>query len=58
MSELAPDLERRIERLEGDLRVAVAADFDAGSWAWMIALGVVLPATLLVLGWWYAPGEY
>ena len=58
MSGLPPGLEERIARLEGDLRLAVAADFGAGSWAWMIALGALLPAALLVAGWWYARGSY
>jgi len=58
MSELAPQLEERIARLEGDLRAEVAQDFDARSWGWIVALGVLLPAVLLLAGWWYAPGRY
>ena len=58
MSGLTPELEERIARLEGDLRVAVAPDFDAGGWVWIIALGVALPAALLLAGWWVAPGSY
>ncbi len=58
MSDLAPELEERIARLEGDLRVAVAPDFDASSWVWIVALGVLLPAALLLVGWWIAPGSH
>jgi hypothetical protein len=58
MSEIPPELEERIARLEGDLRVAAAPDFDAVSWGWIIALGAVLPVVLLLFGWWYAPGNY
>jgi len=58
MSVIAPELEKRIARLEGDLQVAAGPDFDAVSWVWIIALGVALPAVLLLAGWWYAPGTY
>ncbi len=58
MSDLPPGLEERIARLEGDPQVAVAADFNVASWAWMIALGVVLPAALLAAGWWYASSNF
>ncbi len=58
MSVIAPELEERIARLEGDLRGAAGPDFDAVSWGWMIALGVVLPAVLLLIGWWLPPGHY
>jgi hypothetical protein len=58
MSDIAPELEERIVRLEGDLRGAAAPDFDAVSWGWIIALGVILPAVLLLVGWWHAPGNY
>ena len=58
MSDIAPELEERIARLEGDLRSAADPDFDAVSWGWIITLGVVLPAVLLLIGWWYPPGKY
>ena len=58
MSDLAPELEERIARLEGDLRSAAGSDFDAVSWGWIVTLGVVLPAVLLLIGWWYPPGNY
>jgi len=57
MSDLAPELEARIARLEGDLKVAVGQDFDAASWGWIVGLGAILPALLLLAGWWYAPGS-
>jgi hypothetical protein len=46
---LAPELERRIDVLEGD--AAARRDFDGRSWLWLVALGVVLPVVLLILGW-------
>jgi hypothetical protein len=58
MSIIVPELEDRIARLEGDLRVAADADFDGVSWGWIIALGAVLPAVLLLAGWWCVPGNY
>ncbi len=27
-------------------------DFDGRTWAWLVALGIVLPAILLIVGWW------
>jgi hypothetical protein len=46
---LPPELERRIDLLEGD--AAAQRDFDPRSWLWLILLGVVLPVVLLILGW-------
>jgi hypothetical protein len=46
---LPPELERRIDVLEGD--AAARRDFDGRSWLWLVALGVVLPVVLLILGW-------
>ena len=46
---LAPELEARLAAVEAH---GAAADFDRTSWAWMILLGVVLPAVLLAIGWW------
>lgn len=49
MSEPLPsDLERRIEALE---RANEGRDLDRASWVWLILLGAVVPALLLVLGW-------
>ena len=45
---LPAELERRITAIEAH---SAAADFDAVSWAWMLLLGVALPAVLLVVGW-------
>jgi len=46
---LAPELESRLAAVaaHGEL-----ADFDAASWRWMLLLGVLLPALLLLIGWW------
>ena len=46
---LAPDLQRRLAAVETH---GSGADFDVSSWAWMMLLGVVLPAVLLAIGWW------
>jgi hypothetical protein len=46
---LAPDLEARLAAVEAH---GAHADFDGASWAWMILLGLVLPAVLLAVGWW------
>ena len=46
---MPPELERRIDVLEGD--AAAERDFDARSWLWLILLGVALPVVLLILGW-------
>ena len=46
---LAPDLQSRLATVETH---GAGADFDAWSWAWMLLLGVVLPAVLLAIGWW------
>jgi hypothetical protein len=48
---LPPDLERRIVALEEGAEQG--RDFDARSWAWLIALGVLLPIALLLVGWWW-----
>ncbi len=50
MSEPLPaELERRIAALESGAETG--ADFDVASWVWMILLGVLLPALLLLWGW-------
>ena len=46
--ELPAELEDRIAAIEAH---SASADFDAASWAWMLLLGVALPAVLLVAGW-------
>ena len=51
MAEQFPaELERRIESLESGAETG--DDFDAVSWRWLIALGVLLPIALLAIGWW------
>jgi len=47
---LDPELERRIAALESPGTDA-GSDFDAASWFWMLLLGVVGPAALLLWGW-------
>jgi hypothetical protein len=42
------ELEARLTALEAG---TARADFDAFSWFWMVLLGVLLPAVLLVVGW-------
>jgi hypothetical protein len=46
---LPAELERRIEALE---RIKGSGDFDRASWFWLLLLGVVTPAALLLWGWW------
>jgi hypothetical protein len=48
-ADLPPELVRRIEALERD---DSAGDLTSGSWIWLILLGVVAPAALLLWGWW------
>jgi hypothetical protein len=48
MPELPQELESRLSALEAG---TARADFDAFSWFWMVLLGVLLPAVLLVVGW-------
>jgi len=50
VSEALPaELERRIAALESGEEAGT--DFDFASWCWMILFGVVLPAGLLLWGW-------
>ncbi len=46
---LEAELERRIAALESG--TDAGADFDVRSWFWMVLLGIVGPAALLVWGW-------
>ncbi len=43
------ELERRLKALEDP--AAQGADFDGFSWFWLISLGLVGPAIILVFGW-------
>lgn len=43
-------LEERLAALESGRETG--EDFDSRSWFWMILLGIVIPALLLVVGWW------
>jgi hypothetical protein len=46
---LHPELERRVASLE--IPQNQGAGFGTADWLWLIALGVVGPALLLVWGW-------
>lgn len=46
---LEPELERRIAELENPANQG--AGFGSVDWFWLAALGVLLPAALLVWGW-------
>lgn len=46
---LEPELERRVAALEAG--ADEGSDFDARSWFWLLLLGVLGPAALLVWGW-------
>jgi hypothetical protein len=50
-----PELEARLRAVEA---AAGDADFDGRSWFWMLLLGVVLPAVLIVVGWVFGPGAH
>jgi hypothetical protein len=43
------ELERRIRLLERPENQG--EDFDGASWFWLIALGLVLPVVVLIIGW-------
>lgn len=46
---LHPDLERRIAELERESNQGTG--FTAVDWFWLVSLGVIGPALLLVWGW-------
>ncbi len=46
---LPAELEARLAALE---RLAARSDFDGSSWFWMVLIGILIPALLLVIGWW------
>ena len=45
---MPPELEARIAALENADR---CEDFDSVSWVWMVLFGIVLPITLVCIGW-------
>jgi hypothetical protein len=45
---MPPELEARIAALENADR---CEDFDGVSWVWMVLFGIVLPLTLVCIGW-------
>jgi hypothetical protein len=47
---LPAELEHRIAELETGGQCG--EDFDAASLIWLLLLGIVLPAALLIAGWW------
>jgi hypothetical protein len=47
---LPAELEERLVALESSN--GLERDFDRVSWIWLVALGVVLPLLLLLVGWW------
>jgi hypothetical protein len=48
--QLHPELERRVLLLEDPANQG--ADFDAGSWFWLIVLGIVVPIAAIAVGEW------
>ena len=46
------ELDDRIAALESGREAG--EDFDARSWAWLIVLGILMPAALLLAGWFAA----
>jgi hypothetical protein len=49
IGKLDPELDRRITALEQHM--GEGADFDGASWFWLLALGVMLPVVVLIVGW-------
>jgi hypothetical protein len=47
---LPAELEQRIAELETGGQCG--EDFDSASLIWLLLLGIVLPAALLIAGWW------
>jgi hypothetical protein len=47
--QIPAELERRIRALEDP--AGQGDDFDRASWAWLLALGVILPIVALIVGW-------
>ena len=47
---LPGELEHRIAELETGGQCG--EDFDSASLVWLLLLGILLPAALLILGWW------
>jgi hypothetical protein len=45
------DLEQRLAALERGH--GCGEDFDRASWFWLVLLGVVIPALMLLAGWWF-----
>ena len=45
-------LDERLAALESGR--GLGEDFDERSWVWLVLLGVVVPALLLIIGWWAA----
>jgi hypothetical protein len=52
---LPRELDARLAEVESAAR---HNDFDSSSWFWMILLGVVVPAGLIVAGWLYEAGAH
>ena len=47
---LSPELGRRIDILESS--DDGSGEFNRASWFWLLLFGVVIPAALLLWGWW------
>jgi hypothetical protein len=47
--QIPAELERRIRALEDP--AGQSDDFDGVSWAWLLALGVILPIVALIVAW-------
>jgi hypothetical protein len=49
VEQVPAELERRIRALETPQ--GQGEDFDGASWFWLLALGLVLPIVILIVGW-------
>jgi hypothetical protein len=45
------ELEKRLDALASSDQQG--EDFDGRSWAWLLLLGVILPAVLILIGWFF-----
>lgn len=50
--QISSELDMRLRALESDSQQG--EDLDAHGWFWLVVLGVLIPALLLGIGWWWA----
>ncbi len=50
--QISSELDMRLRALESGSQQG--EDLDAHDWFWLLVLGVLIPALLLAIGWWWA----